>query len=350
MTSIPDVVVSYQGAFGPPTLGHYEAMKFAAQKALEEYPGKSIHMLFMPTAKGSAKPHLELTKDERIQALTEFCSKLKGEMSEAPISFEPSTIEYAITEEKKSTATIHTLRALKSKYPISEIVLAMGLDNLFDLPFWEESQNYPAFTKKVYVLSRTVTSEDQTKTLQINLNGTPLTFNKYASWNSLYKQPTIGDISYDVSDLKNKLEKLWAKPPTDPTKMSEVKSLKQLFEEIKFVMLKQPSPTSSSLLRVALKKYYSDDQHAGDYLQPLKQLIGRDPVLHSATEEEKVKDPWYVMFKKTHQLEKAEKLASFDADFTAAFPDLKIHSQGGGKRSKNRRRTFKKSIRAGKVV
>jgi len=337
MAASPDVVVSYQGAFGPPTLGHYEAMKYAAQKALEEYPGKSIHMLFMPTAKSSAKPHLEPTKEERIQALTEFCSKLKGEMSDAPITFEASTMEYAITDEKKSTATIHTLRALKAKYSSSEIVLAMGLDNLFDLPFWEESQNYPSYTKKVYVLSRTVTPEDQTKTLQISLNGIPLTFNKYASWNALYKQATIADIAYEQSDLKNRLEKLWAKPSSDPSKMSEVKSLKQLFEEIKVVMLPQPSPTSSSLLRVALKKYYSDEPKADVYLQALTQLIGRPPVLRSAAEEEKTKDPWYVMFQKTNQLEKAEKIASFNSDFSVAFPDVKLNSQGGGKRSKNRR-------------
>lgn len=342
MASDPNLVVSYQGAFGPPTLGHYEAMKIAAQKTLEEYPGKSIHMLFMPTAKSSAKLHLEPTKEDRIQALTEFCAKLKGEMAEAPISFEASNMEYAIAEEKKSTATIHTLRALKAKYPTSEIALAMGLDNLFDLPFWEESQNYPYYTKKVYVLSRTVTPEDQTKTLQIPLNGIPLTFNKCASWNALYKQASVADIAYDGSDLKNKLEKLWAKPITDPSKMSEVKSLKQIFEEIKFVMLPQPSPTSSSLLRVALKKYYSDEPNADDYLHVLTQLIGHPPVLRAATEEEKVKDPWYVMFQKTNHLEKPEKLASFDTDFSAAFPQIKIHSQGGGKRA-NKRRTIKKS-------
>ena len=68
----PDVVNSYQGAFGPPTHGHYEAMLFAARKTIEENPDKQILMLYMPTAESSSKPHLKLTQTERIDALSEF--------------------------------------------------------------------------------------------------------------------------------------------------------------------------------------------------------------------------------------------------------------------------------------
>ncbi len=100
------VINSYQGAFGPPTLGHYQAMKFAAKAMLRDFPDKNILMLFMPTAAGSAKPHLALTQKERIDALTVYCKKLKEEFKDAPIEFEASRIEYDIYKSTKSTATI----------------------------------------------------------------------------------------------------------------------------------------------------------------------------------------------------------------------------------------------------
>ena len=98
----PDIVNSYQGAFGPPTKGHYEAMLFAARKTIEMNPGKEILMLYMPTAESSSKPHLKLTQEERIKALTEFCTKLKTEISYDKINFEASRIEYEIFKTKKT--------------------------------------------------------------------------------------------------------------------------------------------------------------------------------------------------------------------------------------------------------
>lgn len=191
----PEIVNSYQGAFGPPTKGHYEAMLFAAIKTLAEFPDKQILMLYMPTAESSSKPHLALTKDERIVALTEFCTKLKGEFPEAKINFEASTIEYEIYKEKKSTATIHTLKALKSAYPTATLCLTMGLDNLYDLPFWGDVENYTYYTKRIYVPTRDVTPEDKQKTITMNIGGADLTFNKYASWDKLYKGD-IGAVPY----------------------------------------------------------------------------------------------------------------------------------------------------------
>jgi hypothetical protein len=71
------VVNSYQGAFGPPTLGHYEAMLAAARTTLKNYGGAKILMLFMPTAASSSKTHLLHTQKERIESLNVYCKMLK---------------------------------------------------------------------------------------------------------------------------------------------------------------------------------------------------------------------------------------------------------------------------------
>jgi len=330
----PDIVNSFQGAFGPPTRGHYEAMLFSARKTLEENPGKTILMLYMPTAESSSKPHLKLTQTERLQALTEFCGKLKSEIGNQRINFMASQIEYEIFNTKKSSATIHTLRALKSIYPSSTIILTMGLDNLFDLPFWGDVETYNVYTKNIYVLSRTVNPEDEAKLLDISVNGNDLKFHKFASWDARMK----GDVShivYDESELKTKLEKKWL------SSTGESNTLLELFNTINFQILDaKPSPTSSSLLRVALKKYYVDPSE-DKYLPAVETLEGRTPVLRTASEAEKSEDPWYNATMKTHHLEKQAKLNSFNAEFRATFKSITL----GGKKRKTRRTNRNKSKR-----
>lgn len=114
--------------------------------------------------------------------------------------------------------------------------------------------------------------------------------------------------------------------------MVQTKSLKQLFESMKFVLLEKPSPTSSSLLRVALKKYYTDGDEK--YLSAVKTLEGREPVQNSASEAEKAADPWFTINEKAQHLEKAAKLESFDKDFKATFSN----TSGGGRRKTRRNR------------
>jgi nicotinic acid mononucleotide adenylyltransferase len=334
----PDIVNSYQGAFGPPTLGHYEAMLFAARKTIEMNPGKEILMLYMPTAESSSKPHLKLTQEERIAALTEFCTKLKNEIAYDKINFEASRIEYEIYKEKKSSATIHTLRALKSIYPSSTIIMTMGLDNLFDLPFWGDVETYSLYTKDIYVLSRDISPEDEHKLLTIPINGQELKFHKFASWDARMKSD-VSHISYDESELKQKLEKVWSAPNTGEN--GELNTLLEIFNTINFKILEgKPSPTSSSLLRVALKKYYVDPSE-DKYLDAVRTLIGHTPVLRSASEEEKSEDPWFVATMKSHHLEKQAKLNSFNTEFRTTFKSVKL----GGKRRKTRRTNKSRSKR-----
>lgn len=287
------IVNSYQGAFGPPTKGHYEAMLYATRKTMQEYPEKSILMLFMPTKQSGSKPHLALTQDERIQALKEFCSMLTKEINDSRLTFEASTLEYEIFEKYNSSATIYTLQKLKETYPDSTLVLTMGLDNLFDLPYWQEIENYNFYTNKIYVPLRNIEKEELAKLIPVDLKGLQINFNKFASWSKIGKN--IASLKYDDSDLKIKLEKLWTKPQSKPEKMMETKTLKQLLESISFIMLEQPTPTSSSLLRVALKKYYTENNK--EYFGILSTLMARAP-----TDSET--DSYFIMNAKTQHLEK----------------------------------------------
>jgi nicotinic acid mononucleotide adenylyltransferase len=281
----PTVVNSYQGAFGPPTLGHYQAMKFAAEATLRDFPGKNILMLFMPTAAGTAKPHLALTQKERIAALNIYCEMLKKEINDPRIEFEASTIEYDIYNNKKSTATILTLEKLRELYPKATLCLTMGLDNLFDLPFWNRVEEYSTFIKTIYVPDRDISSEDIYKTEETTLNGIPLRFNNFASWDTKKAKPL------------------------------NIETVKHQLEGLNFHMLGKPAPTSSSLLRIALLKYYGGDESKYEHV---KKLEGREAVRLEAEDEMKTKDPWYMSYLKTNHLEKPEKIASFNTDYAAS--------------------------------
>jgi nicotinic acid mononucleotide adenylyltransferase len=299
----PIVVNSYQGAFGPPTLGHYQAMKFAAEAMLRDFPDRKILMLFMPTAAGSAKPHLALTQDERIAALNIYCDKLQQEISDPRIKFEASRIEYDIYNNKKSTATILTLEKLRELYPKATLCLTMGLDNLFDLPFWNRVEEYSTFINTIYVPDRDISSEDIYKTEETTLNGIPLRFNKFASWDTKEAKPL------------------------------NIETVKHQLEGLNFHMLGKPAPTSSSLLRIALLKYYGGDEIKYEHV---KKLEGREAVRLEAEDEMKTKDPWYMSYLKTNHLEKPEKIASFNTDYAASGL-----ASGGARSSPSNRMTTK---------
>jgi nicotinic acid mononucleotide adenylyltransferase len=243
------VVNSYQGAFGPPTLGHYEAMLAAARATLKNYVGAKILMLFMPTAQSGSKTHLLPTQEERIESLNVYCKMLKNldEFKDAPITFEASDIEYKIYSEKKSTATIHTLIKLKKLYRRSTIELTMGLDNLYDLPFWADVEDYSKHTQKIYIANREPTDEDKHNTeLALFIgDGNKVRFNKFASWDKEKKKPLRG--------ILDKVEH----------------SLAQINYEF---LESKITPTSSSILRCVMKMIDTQPR----YISSFKKLVGVD--------------------------------------------------------------------------
>ena len=130
---------SFQGAFGPPTYGHYQSMETFITKVKADYPAHDYSFLFMPTARSGSKLHLEPTQRNRIDILEEFSSRLK---TEHEVRVEASTIEYGIYKDSNVTDTIYTINKIKEVNPEAVIVLGMGQDNVLRLPFWKDIREY----------------------------------------------------------------------------------------------------------------------------------------------------------------------------------------------------------------
>jgi nicotinic acid mononucleotide adenylyltransferase len=172
-----NIVFSFQGAFGPPTWGHYTSMKLFAIAVLSDYsdPHDNITMLFMPTAKSSSKPHLEPTQVARTKVLQEFCRLLQqeSEFVGQRIKFDVSAIEYELAKSEdprlKSGTTIVTIeKIIETKQPMinseTKILLGMGFDNMMQLPYWAEVDKFVNHVAKIYVSYRTLSPEEIAKT------------------------------------------------------------------------------------------------------------------------------------------------------------------------------------------
>jgi nicotinic acid mononucleotide adenylyltransferase len=158
-------IFSYQGAFGPPTFGHFFAMFEFAKKILSnpEYSNGKILMLFMPTPGGS-KSHLFPTQNTRVRCLAKFCEILEDKFNIPTLMFNVSTIEYELAKKNdvsgignKSVATFETINALSPK--CSNLLLGMGMDNAIGLPSWSRSSEYKNYVKEIYIVKRDNTPE-----------------------------------------------------------------------------------------------------------------------------------------------------------------------------------------------
>jgi nicotinic acid mononucleotide adenylyltransferase len=262
-------------------------MKMAAQEHLKDFPQGNILMVFMPTARSSDKKHLESTQKERIEMLEIFCTKLREEFGvDSRIHFQASNIEYELYPIVKNTATIYTIEHLRELYPTATLTLTMGLDNLFDLPYWKDVGKYNELLAKIYVPNRVLEEKDIAKTTEFE-----------------------GGIRFTT------IAPSWSKATVE----GQREYLTQLMSKVS--MLPSPPPTSSSMLRCAL--------HIGDK-EKVDKLIGPiDDISKWDSFYEKIKDiPG--MF---------DKCDSFLADYAKAF-----NTQQGGrkKRKQTKRRNMKK--------
>ncbi len=175
-----NVVFSFQGSFGPPTYGHLMSMLNFAKQIKRDYGGTKL-LLFMPASGGSSKPHLFPTRQCRVDVLRIFCRILKSYFpDDDDIEFGVSEIEFGIAGFRdQSVSTIHTIKKLveMKKCETDEICLGMGLDNAFQLPYWECIDEYVQHVSKIYIVRRDpspadlenirlfeVTNVDKTKT------------------------------------------------------------------------------------------------------------------------------------------------------------------------------------------
>jgi nicotinic acid mononucleotide adenylyltransferase len=152
-----NVIFSFQGSFGPPTYGHLMSMLNFATQIKKDYGGTKT-LLFMPASGGSSKPHLYPTRSARVDVLRIFCRSLKSYFpDDDDIEFRVSEVEFNIAgEADRSVSTIHTIRKLVAmkKCESDEICLGMGLDNAYQLPYWESIDEYASLVSKIYVVHR----------------------------------------------------------------------------------------------------------------------------------------------------------------------------------------------------
>ena len=158
------IIFSYQGAFGPPTYGHYKSMSAFAEKLNETYnKDRSITMYFMPTPSSSSKKHLDPTWSVRIKVLEKFCKDLK--YSYPDINFYVSRVE----ETYNTKGTIDTIKILKKNFPNENIIIGMGYDNLLQLPYWKGIDEWvDNNVTDIYVINRNLTTEEEKNIVTIN--------------------------------------------------------------------------------------------------------------------------------------------------------------------------------------
>ena len=157
------IVFSYQGAFGPPTYGHYKSMETFIDRITKDYRKKTENdkdinytFLFMPTKSSSSKPHLKGTMYHRQLILQKFCEKLKEKYKalNLNITIAPSRIEF---DDTTSSDTINTIDELIKKYSGAKIILGMGQDNALQLPYWKSIKEYADKVKRIDLVTRDVT-------------------------------------------------------------------------------------------------------------------------------------------------------------------------------------------------
>jgi len=336
-----------------PTAGHAEAMFNSAKATATMYPGANILMLFMPTAAGSKKPHLAITQIERIDALSQVCEYLTESIKHDPaftgarITFKVSPLEYSIYSYAEpattplesrtalfgkganDTATIWTILKLHEQRA-QRVVLTMGKDNMFDLPFWKRVQDYPTLldNSRIFVVDRTLTDEDEAKTVDITIAAKTLRVSKEA-W---LKRANGSFLP---------VEELLPQTVTSIAfggRSAETKPLRDFLSTINFIDVPAPAGTSSSLLRCALYGYYEGATTLSPRLAfptHLNALLGHfAPSLppKDATEGEKMRNPWYRSYFKTRDLV-ADKCGSYAADYA------KFAGTAGGRKKRRSKRT-----------
>ena len=340
-----DVVFSYQGAFGPPTYGHYKSMEAFADNLTREFPNNKILMLFMPTAGGS-KTHLLPTRSMRKNVLDMFCTMLTSKNPN--ITFETSQIENEIfdaEETKNKTTTIYTINKLKAKYPTSTICLGMGLDNAYQLPYWQDIDKYVDLVHKIYVVPRTPTEAELEKTRNFIVENTDgskaeMRFDVTVPWTNTTFLNCFLPSGHTDTVGKGEKEKLISKLTSVNNDGEEPYKFYQTLPPV-FVLTSEESTaattklsipaTSSSMMRYFIGQYLQGTE--ANLIKIQKLMFGPDPL----TEEQgKLVDETIVDYKDNVFN------GTFPADDNYEAQYKSIEGFSGGNRKTKRRRTNKK--------
>jgi hypothetical protein len=185
------VIISYQGAYACPHLGHKGGAQNSVRKALELYPlaTHQIDFRFMPSNEFGSKDSLSAAKaaaaaggaetsdffseQERKDMLEIYCTELAAEFP--GVNFSVSDVEYELGRDgfvpyaddanqtngqRASTPTVYTLRKLKTENPDALLVVIFGIDNWYDFLWWRYIQGYNALIDKLFVVMRAGATAD----------------------------------------------------------------------------------------------------------------------------------------------------------------------------------------------
>ena len=335
------VIFSFQGAFGPPSLGHYTAMKLYARQVLINYPDTNILMLFMPTALGSSKPHLEPTQNLRLDMLSVFCNQLnsEGEFEGQSIVFDVSTIEYLLCKGKnRDTATYRTLAALNKIRLRTPLLLGMGLDNMLQFPYWKKVEEYNTVygVEKIYVASRELTDAEKSKTRKFQHDGKGAILNfdiTVPTWANVQQaKKAFGVMGNNAGELS---DALLAQMPDTDTDRDQIYTYNLELPELVIVGDKgEKIPgTSSSMIRYYICKYI---KAADAYTkEKIRRLIWGDKTTDAGVEE---------TITDYNKLFNTDSACPPDNNYDNSFLEIfSAEATAGGKRKSRRNRKSKKS-------
>jgi len=342
-----DVVFSYQGAFETPTFGHFASMEMFAEKILIDYPTSNIRMLFMPTALSSSKPHLEPTQQNRIAVLNKFCKILKEKYKDNDkITFEASEIEYQLCAShedgsKIDTGTYRTIDMLKEIYPTSIIILGMGKDNILQLPYWKNIDEYADKVTSIYVVDRQLSKAEEKMVADFKItvqDGVSLPFQKILPWQKP-KEEINSILGITGLDTKGNYEK-----GIDVTKIIEgyEPHININLPNI-LVLTGLPPPTSSSMLRYYIYKYIieSNEKVENEIKEIIKNIMFGQ---YSDVEITWLVDQTINGYKNENENNEYKFSVPIDDGYDAKYTEI-FNNNGftfGGKSSKNNRKKSNK--------
>lgn len=354
------VVFTFQGAFGPPTHGHYKSMEAFINKIITDYEYTNVSeyiFMFMPTKQSRSKPHLEPTTEHRINILNLFCEKLRETIvashPDKQITIISSDIEI---KSEQSSATINTIAAIKKTYKPThgenlKIIIGMGQDNAYQLPYWERIKDYNDDVDKIYLVKREPETEATTRIFRNSDNIKVGTFDA--------KVPSWANKPDNLDKLKEVFNTIAYKESTDV--LAENVTIQIAIPVIEEIATSIP-PSSSSLIRYFIKQY-SIIEELEEELEKLEEIrtnikkliFGQDTV--DKEEEEKKEEKKLVNtvindYKIYDLLEKDYSSAEdkkYNKEYLNYEDYLTSMTEGGGKKKRSsKKRTMKKKRKSKK--
>lgn len=116
------MIAVFGGAFNPPTVAHYEIIKYLLKQHFID------EIMLMPVGDHYNKTGMAAAK-HRFNMLKEMVENLPN-----------TTVSSVEIDEPIALKTVETLEILQKMYPSKEFVFVMGADNLRNLPKWSQHE------------------------------------------------------------------------------------------------------------------------------------------------------------------------------------------------------------------